>query len=180
MGDSGSMTLGFVLSAVALGIDYSQVNPLGVYAPLFILMIPMYDTFFVMFLRLRKGQSPFLGSKDHFALRMEKLGYSRRQIVAISAAMAALLSFCAFLVTQLSASWAVCIYAAVFVEAVGCVDQPDHPVLDEIADVDGVRHRGRHPSGQRLHEGKAGDDPATLTCSNGLHAHVVSFEVGGR
>jgi UDP-GlcNAc:undecaprenyl-phosphate GlcNAc-1-phosphate transferase len=76
----------------------------------------MYDTFFVMFLRLRKGHSPFLGSKDHFALRLEKLGYSRGRIVAVSAAVSALLGFLAFLVTQLSAVLAVCIYAAVVIE----------------------------------------------------------------
>jgi len=116
MGDSGSMTLGFLLAGVSLGTRYSDINDLGVFAPLLILLVPVYDTLFVMYLRLRRGQSPFLGSKDHFALRLEKVGYSRGQIVASCAAMAAFLSFCAFLVTQLSVVWAACIYAAVLVE----------------------------------------------------------------
>ena len=77
MGDSGAMTLGFLLAGVSLGTRYSHINNLGVFAPLLILFVPMYDTLFVMYLRLRKGQSPFLGSKDHFALRLEKLGHSR-------------------------------------------------------------------------------------------------------
>ena len=59
MGDSGSLFLGFMLASVSLG-KYSKVNDLGVFAPLFILLVPMYDTLFVMYLRLRKGQSPFL------------------------------------------------------------------------------------------------------------------------
>lgn len=116
MGDSGSMVLGFVLSAVALGTDYTKVNPLGVFAPLFILLVPMYDTFYVMVIRLLKGQSPFLGSKDHFALRLEAMGFHRGQIVALSALAAGLLSLCAFLVTQLDLRWALWVYAVVVVE----------------------------------------------------------------
>jgi UDP-GlcNAc:undecaprenyl-phosphate GlcNAc-1-phosphate transferase len=116
MGDSGAMTLGFLLAGVSMGTHYSHTNDIGVFAPLLILFVPMFDTFFVMVLRLRKGQSPFLGSKDHFALRLEKLGHSRGQIVAFSAAVSAFLGFLAFLVTQLSAALALCIYAAVAIE----------------------------------------------------------------
>jgi UDP-GlcNAc:undecaprenyl-phosphate GlcNAc-1-phosphate transferase len=118
MGDSGSMLLGFLLAGVSLGTRYSEVNPLGVFAPLFILLVPVYDTLFVMILRLRQRQSPFLGSKDHFALRLEKLGYSRGRIVLMAAAAAGFLSFCGFLATQLNATWALCIYLVVFFEIV--------------------------------------------------------------
>ena len=115
MGDSGSMLLGFLLSGVAMGTRYSDVNNLGIFSPLLIVLVPMYDTFFVMYLRLRKGQSPFLGSRDHFALRLEKLGYSRGRIVFMAAAASVFLGFCAFLVTQLSALSALAVYAVVFV-----------------------------------------------------------------
>lgn len=116
MGDSGSMLLGFLLAALSLGTRFSDVNDLGVYAPLLILLVPMYDTLFVMYLRIRKGQSPFLGSKDHFALRLERMGYSREKIVFMAAAAAGFLGFCAFLVTQLTLWWAACIYAVVLIE----------------------------------------------------------------
>ena len=116
MGDCGSMVLGFTLSGIALGTKYSEVNNLGVYAPLFILLIPMYDTFFVMFLRLRAGQSPFLGSRDHFALRLEGLGYNREKIVVMAAGAAMFLSFCAFLVTHLTLRLALCVYGVILAE----------------------------------------------------------------
>jgi UDP-GlcNAc:undecaprenyl-phosphate GlcNAc-1-phosphate transferase len=116
MGDAGSMLLGFLLAGLSLGTRYSDVNDIGVFAPLLILLVPMYDTFFVMYLRLKKGQSPFLGSKDHFALRLEKLGYTRHTIVFMAAAAAGFLGFLSFLVTQLSLWWAMCIYAVVLVE----------------------------------------------------------------
>ena len=111
MGDSGSLLLGFVLSALALGADYTRVNPLGVYAPLLILAVPMYDTFYVMIVRLFKGISPFLGSKDHFALRLERMGFTRPQIVALSLVASLFLSAAAWLVTVLSTPWAVGLYA---------------------------------------------------------------------
>ena len=116
MGDSGSMVIGFVLAALSLGTDYSKINPLGVYAPLFILLVPIYDTFFVMALRMMKGHSTFLGSKDHFALRLEAMGFTRPQVVAMAVWAAALLSLCAFLVTRVRLGWAVWIYAVVFLE----------------------------------------------------------------
>jgi UDP-GlcNAc:undecaprenyl-phosphate GlcNAc-1-phosphate transferase len=116
MGDSGAMTLGFLLAGVSLGTHYSHINNLAVFAPLLILLVPMYDTLFVMYLRLRKGHSPFLGSKDHFALRLEKLGHSRGRIVACSAAVSAFLGLLAFVVTRLTSALAVCIYAAVVIE----------------------------------------------------------------
>ncbi|MBI3551284.1 MAG: undecaprenyl/decaprenyl-phosphate alpha-N-acetylglucosaminyl 1-phosphate transferase [Elusimicrobia bacterium] len=116
MGDSGSMLLGFLLAGISLGTRYSDVNNIGVYAPLLILLVPMYDTFFVMYLRLRQGKSPFLGSKDHFALRLEELGYSRRTIVLWAAGAAGFLGFLAFLVTQLPTAWALCLYLVVVIE----------------------------------------------------------------
>ncbi len=84
MGDTGSLFIGFTLSTIALGTRYSKINPLGVITPIIVLLIPIYDTFLVSFLRLRQGKSPFLGSKDHFALRLEYAGFRRKIILLIS------------------------------------------------------------------------------------------------
>jgi UDP-GlcNAc:undecaprenyl-phosphate GlcNAc-1-phosphate transferase len=116
MGDSGSLFCGFVLALVAMGTKYSAVNPLGVYAPLFILAIPIYDTFFVSVMRLRRGHSPFLGSRDHFALRLEKLGFSRHRVVFLAAMASLIFSVLAFLITQVPMSLGVVIYFVVVAE----------------------------------------------------------------
>lgn len=113
MGDSGSLLIGFLLAGISLGTRYSDVNDAGVFAPLLILFVPAFDTFFVSLLRLNQGKSPFLGSKDHFALRLEKMGFDRGRIVMMAAAAAAFLSFCAFLVTQLPLRGAVAVYVLV-------------------------------------------------------------------
>ncbi|UPT73852.1 MAG: undecaprenyl/decaprenyl-phosphate alpha-N-acetylglucosaminyl 1-phosphate transferase [Elusimicrobiota bacterium] len=113
MGDCGSLLLGFTLAGISLGTRYSDVNDAGVFAPLLILFVPAFDTFFVSLLRLNQGKSPFLGSKDHFALRLEKMGHPRGRVVVMAAAAAAFLGFCAFLVTQLPLKSAVAVYVIV-------------------------------------------------------------------
>lgn len=118
MGDSGSLFCGFVLAVISMGTEYSRVNPLGVYAPLFILAIPMYDTIFVSIMRMKKKHSPFIGSRDHFALRLESLGFSRHRIVLLTTIASILLSFFAFLVTQIPLIWGILIYLIVGAEFV--------------------------------------------------------------
>jgi UDP-GlcNAc:undecaprenyl-phosphate GlcNAc-1-phosphate transferase len=113
MGDCGSLTLGFLLAGLSLGAHYSSVNNVGVFAPLLILFVPVFDTFFVSIMRLNQGRSPFLGSKDHFALRLERLGYTRGQVVVIAAVSAGVLGFCAFLATQYPLKQALALYALV-------------------------------------------------------------------
>ncbi len=115
MGDSGALLLGFVLAGISLGTRYSDVNDAGVFAPLLILFVPAFDTLFVSLLRLNQGKSPFLGSRDHFALRLEKMGFSRGMVVLMAAAAAGLLGFCAFLVTRLPLWSAVAVYVFVAV-----------------------------------------------------------------
>lgn len=116
LGDAGALAVGFVLSALALGTNYSSINPLGVYAPLLILGVPIYDTLFVMILRIRKGHSPFLGSRDHFALRMELMGLPRPTILALASIASVLLALAAFVVTKVDLAWAAVIYAVVAIE----------------------------------------------------------------
>ncbi len=113
MGDCGSLTLGFLLAGLSLGSHPSAINDAGLFAPLLILFVPVFDTFFVSILRLNQGKSPFLGSIDHFALRLERTGLTRSQVVLVSGAAATFLGFCAFLATQLPLNGALAIYALV-------------------------------------------------------------------
>ncbi len=114
MGDTGSLPTGFILASIAIGTSYTTANDIGLFAPLLILAVPLYDTMLVMFLRWRRGMSPFLGSKDHFALRLEMMGFSRGQILALSFGVSALLSFGAFLVTRLPLPYAISLFILIF------------------------------------------------------------------
>ncbi len=113
MGDSGALLLGFIMAALALGTDYTQINPHGYYAPIFILFVPIFDLPYVSIVRMLKGRSPFKGSRDHFALRLERMGLSRRHILAACLLVASSLTFCAWLVTVVNTMWAMWIYFVV-------------------------------------------------------------------
>ncbi len=84
MGDTGSLFIGFILSAVALGAKYSCNNSIGVLSPIIILLIPIYETLLISFLRINRGQSPFVGSKDHFALRLTSAGISKQNVLLLT------------------------------------------------------------------------------------------------
>ncbi|MFC1485232.1 glycosyltransferase family 4 protein [bacterium] len=83
MGDAGSMFIGLVIASISLGANYSVNNKIGVLTPIIILIVPIYDTFYIMYKRIRKGRSIFLGSKDHVALRLHINGWSRKQTVVV-------------------------------------------------------------------------------------------------
>jgi len=72
LGDAGSMLIGMILGSLTIMIDYTKCNDAGFLLALPILAIPVFDLVFVMILRVLKGKSPFLGSPDHFALRLKQ------------------------------------------------------------------------------------------------------------
>jgi UDP-GlcNAc:undecaprenyl-phosphate GlcNAc-1-phosphate transferase len=111
MGDAGSLFLGFIASSLALGTSYTGKTEIGVFAPILILALPIFDTFLVFYLRARRGSSPFLGSKDHYPLRLEALGWNRKWILVFAIALSALFSFGAYLCTRVPIGSALGIYA---------------------------------------------------------------------
>jgi len=118
MGDSGSLFIGFILAAISLGESYTTINNIGLFAPLLVLGIPIYDTLLVIFFRLLKGKSIFAGSRDHFAFRLEAMGYERKKVILINYYISAILGFTAFLITIVRFEFAVIIYAGVIAFAV--------------------------------------------------------------
>ena len=101
LGDGGSLFIGFVLSAMALGTPLSGGDNIKMLAPLLILAIPIYETLLLTIYRLKRGNSPFMGSKDHFALRMEKLGLSQSAILIVTVVAALALNVIAVICTRI-------------------------------------------------------------------------------
>lgn len=118
MGDSGSLFIGFILAAVSLGESYTTINNIGLFAPFLVLGIPIYDTLLVIFFRILKGKSIFAGSRDHFAFRLEAMGYDRKKVVLINYYLTAILGLAAFLITTVKFELAVIIYAAIIAFAI--------------------------------------------------------------
>jgi UDP-GlcNAc:undecaprenyl-phosphate GlcNAc-1-phosphate transferase len=61
MGDSGSLTLGFVISILSIQ-SLQYLTPAAV---LFIIALPVLDTFIVMTRRIQRGISPFKADRNH-------------------------------------------------------------------------------------------------------------------
>ncbi len=84
LGDAGSLFVGLMLGALAMTGKYTTVNPVAVLAPVLILGVPIFDTFFVMYIRWRRGVPVFWGSPDHFALRLRHWRLTVPQVMLVS------------------------------------------------------------------------------------------------
>ena len=82
MGDCGAMFNGYFLATVALVGTFHVEGATGgsriaVAAPLLALSVPLFDTFSVIYIRWRNGDSIFLGDKRHFSHRLVALGMTK-------------------------------------------------------------------------------------------------------
>lgn len=111
MGDAGSMFLGLSLASLAIIGDYTAENPLAFLNPLLIFGVALFDMVYVMILRTLKGKSMFLGSKDHFALRLKFKGWTVVRIVIFSYILSAALGTLALLNMYLNPQASAVIYA---------------------------------------------------------------------
>ncbi len=87
MGDSGSLLLGFAISAATLT---TQANNLArpdvisiVAVPVLVLLIPIFDTSLVTMSRILSGRSAAQGGRDHSSHRLVAIGLSERNAVAV-------------------------------------------------------------------------------------------------
>ncbi len=94
MGDSGSLMLGFSLAILTLndeGVRGSRSDVISAIAgPVFVLLIPIFDTTLVTVLRLLAGRSPAMGGRDHSSHRLVGLGLSERSAVFVLWSLAAI------------------------------------------------------------------------------------------
>ena len=111
MGDSGSLFLGYMLSVLAILTRYTAANPIALFVPLLILFIPIFDTAYVVILRVMKGQNPLKGSHDHFVLKLKASGLPVPSIIAIVYLATVALCEAAFIITRLTVLGAVILYS---------------------------------------------------------------------
>lgn len=89
MGDSGSLTIGAILSVLSINLIEQDVAQLpewlmNVSKPVLamsILVYPLIDTLRIFIYRAMKGQSPFSADKNHIHHKLLKLGFGHRKAV---------------------------------------------------------------------------------------------------
>ncbi|RKX17932.1 MAG: hypothetical protein DRP35_10110 [Candidatus Zixiibacteriota bacterium] len=91
MGDTGSMVLGFLLAFFS--VEFIQTNAINKFHDYFfhssptlaiaILMLPLYDLFRSMFLRIIHGKNPLRADKNHIHHLLLRLGFSHEWVTLI-------------------------------------------------------------------------------------------------
>lgn len=85
MGDCGSMFLGFSLAGITLMGETKHISNLlaTLTVPVLILVVPIFDTALVTFMRTIRGRSILDGGKDHASHRLVSLGLSEKKAVSL-------------------------------------------------------------------------------------------------
>lgn len=91
MGDSGSLTLGFLIGAFSLESSFKTAAGLT-FVPLFVLLsIPMFDTTMAILRRKLNGRGIGEADRQHFHHCLRDLGLSTRQSVLVIAGLCAMM-----------------------------------------------------------------------------------------
>lgn len=103
LGNSGSHFLGFIFAAIAMSISYAPAErKAALLSPLFILGLPIFDTMFLTFMRIKQRKSIFKKSDDHLALKFIKLGYSKNKTLVFMLTITLLSCLAGIIASQVS------------------------------------------------------------------------------
>ena len=119
MGDSGSLTLGFVISTLSI-LSMQYVSPISI---LFIVALPLLDTFIVMTRRIQRGQSPFRADKNHLHHFLLNLKGDVRFTVVLLATIQLAFSLIGFQLHDTDNAISLIIFAALFFIFLNLFDQ---------------------------------------------------------
>lgn len=85
MGDAGSLVVGYFLSVLSCLVTYVPPGATfylyGVFVPLVVMAVPLYDMVSVITLRLRERRNPMVGDRRHFSHRLVRRGMNVRTAV---------------------------------------------------------------------------------------------------
>lgn len=95
MGDAGSNFLGFTLAAISIIGTAKTYTAFAIAAPVLILALPIFDTLFAIFRRLKSRKSIIKGDNGHLHHRLIKAGFTQKQaVLALYIATALLRNIC--------------------------------------------------------------------------------------
>jgi UDP-GlcNAc:undecaprenyl-phosphate GlcNAc-1-phosphate transferase len=79
MGDSGALTLGFVLAAISIQGLLKTASTVVLVLPLLVLAVPIVDTSFVVLRRLKHNRPVYAADRSHLHHRFLNIGFSQRR-----------------------------------------------------------------------------------------------------
>ncbi|MDZ7724832.1 MAG: MraY family glycosyltransferase [candidate division KSB1 bacterium] len=100
MGDSGSLSIGFLLACITLNSASLAPGKTAFIIPLLLLALPITDTMLAITRRLRRGIHPFHADREHIHHRLVKLGLSHSRAALVMVGWCLILGLFAFLVAH--------------------------------------------------------------------------------
>jgi UDP-GlcNAc:undecaprenyl-phosphate/decaprenyl-phosphate GlcNAc-1-phosphate transferase len=89
LGDSGSLFIGFILSALALAGFQKAPTFIAVAIPVVSFGLPILETLLSILRRLISGRPVFTADREHIHHKLLKMGFSHRQVVVVLYAVSA-------------------------------------------------------------------------------------------
>ena len=84
MGNSGSHFLGFVIAVLCIQQDYASLdNKVSLFIPILALAVPIMDTTYLVFARIKNRIHPLKKSPDHIFLHLLSKGYSKKTVLLL-------------------------------------------------------------------------------------------------
>lgn len=105
MGDAGSTFLGGLIAVLVLIIFQQATTVYEKISHLLPISVMFFDLLFVIIIRIKKGLNPFMGSPDHLALRLRKIGFSVKKTILIVYLFSAICLFLSIAVLYSSYPW---------------------------------------------------------------------------
>lgn len=94
MGDGGSLVVGFSLAFLTVRTTYYDPDAAGgwygVFMPLAVLAVPLYDFTTVSLVRISQGKSPFVGDQQHLSHRLVRRGFTKPAAVGLMCSLTAI------------------------------------------------------------------------------------------
>lgn len=101
LGDTGSLSLGFLIGALSLLENRKGTVAVTLLLPIVLLGIPLLDAAMAVVRRVRAGQHPFRRDTRHLHHRLLELGLTPRQIVTLIYGLSLYLAVTAYLLSVL-------------------------------------------------------------------------------
>ena len=95
MGDAGSLTLGYLLAVIAIQGVLKTAAAVALLFPTLVLLVPIFDTSFVLLHRIKYGRRPWSADANHLHHRFVRVGFGQRRAALAIYAWCTLLAGCA-------------------------------------------------------------------------------------
>ncbi len=117
MGDTGSTFLGFILASVSIMGLFKSYTVISVAVPFLVLGLPLFDTGFAIFRRVKAGKPIMSPDREHLHHRVLDMGFSQKKTVSIIYLMCTVLGLCAVVMVSNGMVQALMLIAGVVVAA---------------------------------------------------------------